>query len=70
MKRATVQDLQKHAEKFVTRAQKDRVVIMRQGQPAAVLVGVTKLDWESVILQPTSSSGNSSAPVGKSLHVC
>ncbi len=51
MKRATVQDLQRHAEKFVTRAQKDRVVIMRQGQPAAVLVGVTKQDWESVILQ-------------------
>ena len=51
MKKATVQDLQKHADEVVTRAQKDRVVITRQGKPAAVLVGVTKQDWESVALQ-------------------
>ena len=51
MKKATVQDLQKHADEVVTRAQKDRVVITRQGKPAAVLVGVTKHDWESVALQ-------------------
>jgi PHD/YefM family antitoxin component YafN of YafNO toxin-antitoxin module len=40
-----------HTEKFVTEAQKDRVVMTRQGKPVAVLVGVTKQDWESVILQ-------------------
>ena len=51
MKKATVQDLQKHSDEVVTRAQKDRVVITRQGKPAAVLVGVTKQDWESVALQ-------------------
>ena len=51
MKKATVQDLQRHTEKFVTQAQKDRVVITRQGKPAAVLVGVTKRDWESVLVQ-------------------
>lgn len=51
MKRATVQDLQKKASKVVTQAQKDRVVITRNGQPAAVLVGVDKQDWESVVLQ-------------------
>lgn len=51
MKKATVQDLQKHAEEFVAQAQKDRVVITRQGKPAAVLVGVNKQDWESVVLQ-------------------
>jgi prevent-host-death family protein len=51
MKKATVQDLQKHAEEFVARAQKDRVVITRQGRPAAVLVGVNQQDWESVVLQ-------------------
>jgi prevent-host-death family protein len=51
MKRATVQDLQQRANEFVTKAQKDRIVITRHGQPAAVLVGVTKQDWESVVLQ-------------------
>ena len=51
MKKATVQDLQKHADEVVTRGQKDRVVITRKGKPAAVLVGVTKQDWESVALQ-------------------
>ena len=51
MKKATVQDLRRHTEEFVDRAQKDRVVITRQGKPAAVLVGVSKHDWESVVLQ-------------------
>lgn len=51
MKRATVQDLQHRANELVTKAQKDRVVIMRQGKPAAVLVGVIKQDWESIVLQ-------------------
>ncbi|MGH7236342.1 MAG: type II toxin-antitoxin system Phd/YefM family antitoxin [Nitrospiraceae bacterium] len=51
MKRATVQDLQKKASQVVTQSQKDRVVITRNGQPAAVLVGVDKQDWESVVLQ-------------------
>ncbi|THJ25123.1 MAG: type II toxin-antitoxin system Phd/YefM family antitoxin [Nitrospira sp. CG24E] len=51
MKRATVQDLQKRASEFVARAQKDRIVITQHGQPAAVLVGVSRQDWESVALQ-------------------
>lgn len=51
MKKATIQDLQKHAEEFVAQAQKDRVVITQHGKPAAVLVGVNKTDWESVVLQ-------------------
>ncbi|BFU96137.1 MAG: hypothetical protein NTNFB02_28590 [Nitrospira sp.] len=51
MKRATVQDLKKRADEFVARAQTERVVITRRGQPAAVLVGVTKQDWEAVVLQ-------------------
>ena len=51
MKRATVRDLQKRAGEFVAKAQKDRIVITQDGQPAAVLVGVTKQDWESVALQ-------------------
>jgi prevent-host-death family protein len=51
MKKASVQDLQKHAAEFVARARKDRVVITQRGKPAAVLVGVNKSDWESVVLQ-------------------
>lgn len=51
MKRATVQDLQKRAGEFVAKSQKDRIVITQHGQPAAVLVGVAKQDWESVALQ-------------------
>jgi prevent-host-death family protein len=51
MKRATVQDLQTRANELVAKSQRDRVVITRQGKPAAVLVGVSKQDWESVVLQ-------------------
>ncbi|MBA5867142.1 MAG: type II toxin-antitoxin system prevent-host-death family antitoxin [Nitrospira sp. CR1.3] len=51
MKRATVQELKKRADEFVARAQKERVVITQRGQPAAVLVGVTKQDGEAVVLQ-------------------
>jgi prevent-host-death family protein len=51
MKKASVQDLRKHAEAFVAQAQKDRVIITQRGRPAAVLVGVNKKDWESVVLQ-------------------
>jgi prevent-host-death family protein len=32
-------------------AQKDRVVITRRGEPAAVLVGVEGQDWDAVILE-------------------
>jgi prevent-host-death family protein len=51
MTRITVQDLQKKANACVSKAQKDRVVITRGGRPAAVLVGVSDKDWESVVLQ-------------------
>ena len=51
MKRATVRDLQERADEFITKAQKERVVITRRGKPAAVLVGVSAQDWESVALQ-------------------
>jgi prevent-host-death family protein len=50
MRRATVQDLQKRGNEFVSRSQKDRAVITRRGKPTAVLVGVDKQDWESVVL--------------------
>jgi prevent-host-death family protein len=51
MKKASVQDLQRHAAEYIAQARKDRVVITQRGKPAAVLVGVHKSDWESVVLQ-------------------
>lgn len=51
MKTVTVRDLQKQVKACVDRAQDDRVVITRHGQPAAVLVGVEGEDWEAVVFQ-------------------
>ncbi len=51
MKTITVRDLQKKVKACVDDAQEDRVVITRHGRPAAVLVGVEGLDWESVVVQ-------------------
>ena len=55
MKTVTARDLQKKVKECVDAAQKDRVVVTRRGQPAAVLVGVEGSDWEDVVLQ--SSAG-------------
>lgn len=51
MKTVTARDLQKKVKECVDAAQKDRVVVTRRGQPAAVLVGVEGSDWEDVVLQ-------------------
>ena len=55
MKTINVRDLQKNVRKCVVAAQKDRVVITRHGQPAAVLVGVEGRDWEDVLYQTSAS---------------
>jgi prevent-host-death family protein len=47
-------DLQKNVRKCVGASQKDRVVITRHGQPAAVLVGVEGRDWEDVLYQTSA----------------
>ena len=54
MKTINVRDLQKNVRKCVVVSQKDRVVITRHGQPAAVLVGVEGRDWEDVLYQTSS----------------
>lgn len=51
MKTIAVRELQKKIKETVADAQKDRVVITRQGKPAAVMVGVEGQDWESVVLE-------------------
>lgn len=51
MKTIRAPDLQKSITEALDWAQRDRVVITRRGQPAAVLVGVEGMDWESVVLE-------------------
>ena len=51
MKTISVRDLQKEIRKSVDEAQKDRVVVTRNGKPAALLIGIEGQDWESVVIQ-------------------
>ncbi len=51
MKTISVRDLQKKVRESVDAAQSDRIVITRQGKPAAVLVGVEGADWETLVLE-------------------
>lgn len=51
MKAISVRDLQKKIRESVDAAQKDRVVVTRNGKPAALLIGVEGQDWESVVIQ-------------------
>jgi len=50
MRTISVRDLQKQIKSCIDISQSDRVVITRQGKPAAVLLGVENLDWESLVL--------------------
>lgn len=54
MKTISVRDLQKKIRESVDQAQKDRVVVTRNGKPAALLIGVEGQDWESVVLQTSA----------------
>ena len=51
MKTISVRDLQKNIKEIVDAAQRDRIVVTRRGDPAAVLLGVEGKDWESVVLE-------------------
>lgn len=51
MKTVALKDLQKRAKGYLGLAQKDRVVITRNGKPSAILVGVEGMDWEDVIFE-------------------
>ncbi len=50
MKTISVRDLQKQIKNCIDISQSDRVVITRQGKPAAVLLGVENLNWETLVL--------------------
>jgi prevent-host-death family protein len=50
MKTISVRDLQKNIRESVETSQSERVVVTKNGQPAAVLIGVEGRDWESVTL--------------------
>ena len=54
MKTIAIRELQKKLRECVDAAQSDRLVITRQGKPAAVLVGVEGVDWETVVLETTA----------------
>jgi prevent-host-death family protein len=49
VKAISVRDLQRRVKGCVDDAQRERVIITRRGQPAAVLVGVEGQDWEAVV---------------------
>ncbi|MCH8041887.1 MAG: type II toxin-antitoxin system Phd/YefM family antitoxin [Nitrospinae bacterium] len=55
MKTISVRDLQKKVRESVDAAQSDRIVITRQGKPAAVLVGVEGADWETLVLETSAN---------------
>lgn len=61
MKTINVRNLQKKIRESVDQAQKDRVVVTRNGRPAAIIIGVEGQDWESVVRQ-------SSAPFWKMIQ--
>lgn len=51
MKTVSVREIQKKIKECIDLSQKDRVVVTRHGQPAAVVIGVEGMDWENVVLE-------------------
>ena len=51
MKTVSIRDLQKTIKKCVDAAQEERIVITRNGKPAALLIGLEGQDWETIALQ-------------------
>ena len=55
MKTISVRDLQKRIRSVMDTAQRDQVVITRNGQPIAVVVGIEGVDWETVAVETNRS---------------
>jgi len=51
MKTISVRALQQHVRDCVKASQRNRVVVTRHGNPAALLIGVEGTDWETLSLQ-------------------
>lgn len=49
MKTVNVRNLQRKVSECVALAQKEDVVVIRRGQPAAIVVGVEGHDWEDIL---------------------
>ena len=55
MKTISVRDLQKRIRSVMETAQNDQVVITRNRQPIAVVVGVEGADWETLAVETSRS---------------
>lgn len=55
MKTVNVRNLQKNIRHCVSESQDDRIVITRNGKPAALIIGVEGADWESLVFQTSKS---------------
>ncbi len=51
MKTISVRDLQRRIRSVMDTAQRDQVVITRNGQPIALVVGIEGADWETVAVE-------------------
>ena len=54
MKTISVRNLQRGVKKSVSASQRDRVVVTRNGKPAALLIGLEGQDWESVVMETSA----------------
>ena len=55
VKTISVRELQKRIRSVMDTAQRDQVVITRNGQPIAVVVGIEGADWETVAVETSRS---------------
>lgn len=55
MKTVNVRDLQKNIRHCVSESQDDCIMITRNGKPAALIIGVEGVDWESLVFQTSKS---------------
>lgn len=55
MKTISVRDLQRKIKVVMETAQKDQVIVTRNGKPIAVLLGIEGADWETVSVETSKS---------------
>ena len=54
MKTVALRDAKQQLSDYVTKAQKDKIVITRHGRPAAVIWGVEGKDFEDIVYMTSS----------------
>jgi prevent-host-death family protein len=55
VKTISVRDLQRKIKVVMETAQKDQVIVTRNGKPIAVLLGIEGADWETVSVETSKS---------------